>query len=116
MISLHRFPMVVLAVLVAASSAAAQVTAPTQPQTTPPAQARSVPPGNAWSHATTLNAFGGAAAAARDRAAIGGGAIGWETKPWFALEGSAMWLDWGDDANAFTAAMTAHVMMSTVRP
>ena len=74
------------------------------------------PSGNMWSHGTTLNVFGGAAATSGDKAAAGGGAFGWELTPRFALEGSGTWLDWGQSAHAFTAAMTAHVAIVTPRP
>ena len=36
-------------------------------------------------------------------------AFGWEIRPWFALEGSATWIDWDKNAHAFTPAMTAQV-------
>ena len=115
MFSVHRLQFAMIAVMAAGSSAAGQVPAP-QPQTTPPAQVRTVPPGNEWSHGTTLNVFGGAAATTRDWAGAGGGAMGWELKPWFALEGSGGWLNWGNDAHAFTADMSAHVALVTPRP
>ena len=41
--------------------------------------------------------------------AIAGGAFGWEIRPWFALEGSATWIEWEKNAHAFTPAMTAQV-------
>lgn len=103
MTSLHRLQCVVLGVLVAAATASAQtrIVAPT---------------GNMWSHGTTLNVFGGAAATSGDKAAAAGGAFGWELTPRFALEGSGTWLDWGQSAHAYTAAMTAHVAVVTPRP
>jgi hypothetical protein len=69
-----------------------------------------------WSHGTTLNVFAGAAATSNDRAGVAGGAMGWELKPWFALEGTGGWFDWGHDAQAFTAALAAHVAILTPRP
>jgi hypothetical protein len=116
MFTAHRLQIAMLAVLTAALPAAGQVAVAPQPQTTPPAPVRTVPPGNEWSHGTTLNVFGGAAVTTRDRAAAGGGAMGWEIKPWFALEGSGGWLDWGHDAHAFTATMTARAALLTRRP
>jgi hypothetical protein len=41
---------------------------------------------------------------------------GWELTPRFALEGGGTWLDWGQGARAFTAAMSAHVAVVTPRP
>jgi hypothetical protein len=69
-----------------------------------------------WSHGTTLNVFGGAATTSGDTAAAAGGAFGWELTPRFAIEGSGTWLDWGQGARAFTAAMSAHVAVVTPRP
>jgi hypothetical protein len=113
MISSYRLQYAVLAVLLlSAVSASAQGASPA-PQTTPPPQVRTVPAGNMWSHGTTLNVFGGAAAISGDRAAVGGGALGWEFKPWIGLEGTGAWLDWGQRAHGFTAAMTARVSMLT---
>jgi hypothetical protein len=116
MISAHRLQGALLALVVAAATASAQGVPLSQPQTTPPPQTRTVPPGNMWSHGTTLNVFGGAAATSGDRAAVAGGALGWEIKPWFALEGTGGWLDWGQSAHAFTATMTAHVAMPMPHP
>lgn len=116
MLSAHRLHAALLAFFLSAVPAAAQGVAPTQPQTTPSPQARLVPPGNFWSHGTTLNVFAGAAATSRDRAGVAGGGMGWELKPWFALEGTGGWFDWGHNANAFTAALAAHVAVLTPRP
>jgi hypothetical protein len=69
-----------------------------------------------WSHGTTLNVFGGAAATSGDRAAIAGGALGWEIEPWFAIEGSGTWLDWGQGAHAFAPSITAQIGLLTSRP
>lgn len=102
MISAYRLQCAVLGVLVAAATASAQTL--------------TAPSGNMWSHGSTLNVFGGAAAASGDRATAGGGAFGWELTPRFALEGSGTWLDWGQGAHAFTAAMTAQVGLATPRP
>jgi hypothetical protein len=69
-----------------------------------------------WSHGTTLNVFGGAAATSGDTAGAAGAAFGWELTPRFALEGGGTWLDWGQQAHAFTAAMTTQVAVATARP
>ena len=108
MFSWQRCPFVVFGIFIAAATASAQGT--------PPPQVRSVPAGNMWSHGTTLNVFGGAAATSGDRAAIAGGALGWEIKPWFAIEGSGTWLDWGQGAHAFAPSMTGQVALLTPRP
>lgn len=102
MTSIQRLGVLVGFVLVAASASAQTVAAP--------------PPGNMWSHGTTLNVFGGAARTPGDTAAAAGGALGWELTPRFALEGAGTWLDWGQSAHAFTAAMTAHVSLLTPHP
>ena len=103
MTSIQRLQCAVLGLLVAAATASAQT----------PLVA---PSGNMWSHGTTLNVFGGGAATPGDRAAAAGGAFGWELTPRFALEGSGTWLDFGQSAHAFTAAMTAHVAVVTPHP
>ena len=103
MTSFQRLQCAVVGLLVAAATASAQT----------PLVA---PSGNTWSHGTTLNVFGGAAATAGDRAAAAGGAFGWELTPHFALEGSGTWLDWGQGAHAFTAGITAQVAVATARP
>jgi hypothetical protein len=92
MISVHRLQCAVIAMVVTAATASAQ--------NTPPPNIPVAPPGNMWSHGTTLNVLGGAAARSGDRAALAGGAFGWEIRPWFALEGSGTWLDWGQSAHA----------------
>jgi hypothetical protein len=103
MISVPRLQCAVLSILVAAATASAQtkITAPS---------------GNMWSHGSTLNVFGGAAATSTGQAPAAGGAFGWEITPRFALEGSGTWLDWGQGAHAFTAAMTTQVGLATPRP
>ena len=88
MFSLQRWQCVVVGLLMTTATASAQ--------NLPPPEPASIPPGNMWSHGTTLNVFGGAAAVSGDRAAIAGGAFGWEIRPWFAIEGGGTWLDWGD--------------------
>jgi hypothetical protein len=103
MTSIQRLQCAVVGLLVAAATASAQT----------PLVA---PSGNMWSHGTTLNVFGGAAATPGDQAAAAGGAFGWELTPRFALEGSGTWLDFGQSAHAFTAAMTAQVAVVTARP
>jgi len=108
MTSVHRLQCVVLGIFVSVATASAQ--------TTPPTTTRVAPEGNMWSHGTTLNVFGGGAGTSGDRAAIAGGAFGWEVRPWFALEGSGAWLDWGKGARAFAPSMTAQVALVTARP
>jgi len=66
-----------------------------------------------WGHGTTLNLVGGAAAVSGDRAAIAGGAFGWEIRPWFAIEGGGTWLDWGQAAHAFAPSVAAQVGLLT---
>ena len=112
----HRWHYVVLGVLVAAATASPHGALQPQPQTTPSPQTTTAPPGNMWSHGTTLNVFGGGAATSGDRAAVGGGAFGWEIKPWLAIEGSGMWLDWGQGAHAFAPSLIAQVGINTPRP
>ena len=103
MTSIQRLQCAVLGLLVAAATASAQT----------PIVA---PSGNMWSHGTTLNVFGGAAATSGDKAGAAGAAFGWELTPRFGLEGSGTWMDWGQGAHAFTAAMTAQVAVATARP
>jgi hypothetical protein len=95
-----------LIVLVVAAAATAQ----TQEKVQPP------PPTTMWRHGSTLNLFAGAAAAPSHRAAIGGGAVGWELKPRFALEGSGEWMEWGAGSHAFALAMTAQAGLAGPRP
>lgn len=102
MTSLQRLGVLVVLVLVAPLASAQTIAPP--------------PPGNMWSHGTTLNVFGGAALTPGDTAAAAGGALGWELTPRFGLEGGGAWLDWGQSAHAFTAAMTAHVAVLTPHP
>jgi hypothetical protein len=108
MFSVHRLHCTVIGLLVAVATASAQ--------TQPPPNVRVAPTRNMWSHGTTLNVFGGAAAMSGDRAAIAGGAFGWEIKPWFAMEGSGTWLDWGREAHAFAPSIAAQVALPTPRP
>jgi hypothetical protein len=108
MTSVHRLQCVVLGILVSVATASAQ--------TTPPPAARVVPTGNMWSHGTTLNVFGGAGGTSGDRAAVAGGAFGWEVRPWFAIEGTGSWLDWGQGARAFAPSVTAQAALLTARP
>lgn len=100
---IQRFGVLVVFVVATSTSASAQTVVPS-------------PSGNIWSHGTTLNVFGGAASTPGDTAAAAGGALGWELTPRFALEGGGTWLDWGERAHAFTAAMTAHVSLLTPHP
>jgi hypothetical protein len=104
----HRWQSVLVGLLMTAGTASAQGT--------PPPQAATVPPGNMWSHGTMLNAFAGAAATSGDRAALAGGAFGWEVKPWLAFEGSGRWLDWGQGVHAFAPSLTTQVALLTSRP
>jgi len=107
MISLHRLQSAVVGLFVAVATASAQGLAPPD--------VRVAPAGNMWSHGTTLNVFGGAAATSGDRAAIAGGAFGWEIKPWLAFEGGGAWLDWGQAAHAFAPSITAQAGLLTAR-
>jgi hypothetical protein len=95
-----------LIVLVVAAAATAQTSQKVQPP----------PPSTMWRHGSTLNLFAGAAAAPSRRAAIGGGAFGWELKPRFALEGSGEWMEWGAGSHAFAAAITAQTGLAGPRP
>jgi hypothetical protein len=108
MTSAHRLQFAVVGLFVAVATASAQ--------TQPPPDVRVAPAWNMWSHGTTLNVFGGAAATSGDRAAVAGGALGWEITPWFSVEGGGSWLDWGQDAHAFTAAATTYLSILTPRP
>jgi len=108
MMSFHRLQCAAVGLFVAVATASAQ--------TQPPPSVRVAPTSNMWSHGTTLNVFGGAAAMAGDTAAIAGGAVGWEIKPWFAIEGSGTWLDWGRETHAFAPSITAQVALLTPRP
>ena len=105
MLSSKRWQCVVVGLLMTTATASAQAPPPPQPGT--------VPPGNMWSHGTTLNVFSGGALGGGDRASVRGGAFGWEIKPWFALEGSATWIDWNKNPHGFTPAMTAQVGLPT---
>ena len=95
-----------LIVLVVAAAATAQTPQKVQPP----------PPTTMWQHGSTLNLFAGAAAAPSHRGAIGGGAVGWEVKPRFALEGSGEWMEWGAGSHAFAAAITAQTGLAGPRP
>jgi hypothetical protein len=106
--NLRQLQCAVIGIFVSVATASAQGTPPPAP--------RVVPEGNMWSHGTTLNVFGGATGASGDRAAIAGGAFGWEIRPWFAIEGGGTWLDWGKQAHAFAPSMSAQVALLTPRP
>jgi len=95
-----------LIVLVVAAAATAQ----TQHKVQPP------PPSTMWQHGSTLNLFAGTAAASSHRGAIGGGAVGWELKPRFAVEGSGEWMEWGAGSHAFALAITAQTGLAGPRP
>jgi len=75
-----------LVLLVLAVNAAAQ-------QTDPPEE-----------HATTLNAFAGAASDWSETGLAAGMAMGWEVSPLLALEGSGSWFNRGAGADAFAAS------------
>ena len=98
--TVHRLQCAVIGIFVSVATASAQGT--------PPPTARVVPEGNMWSHGTTLNVLRRGSGGG-DRASVRGGAFGWEIRPWFALEGSATWIEWEKNAHAFTPAMTAQV-------
>src|SRR6185369_10497188 len=108
MISIHRLQCGVVGLFIFVATASAQGP--------PPPDVRVAPPGNMWSHGTTLAVFGGPAAVSGDRAAIAGGAFGWEIRPWFAIEGGGTWLDWGQAAHAFAPSVTAQAALLTRRP
>jgi hypothetical protein len=93
-------------VLVVATAATAQTTQKIQPPPSTPM----------WQHGSTLNLFGGTASAPSHRAAIGGGAVGWELKPRFAVEGSGEWMKWGAGSHAFAAAITVQTGLAGPRP
>ncbi len=93
-------------VLVVAAAATAQTPQKIQPP----------PPTTMWQHGSTLNLFAGAASAPSHRGAIGGGAVGWELKPRFAVEGSGEWMEWGAGSHAFAAAITAQTGLASPRP
>ncbi len=95
-----------LIVLVVATVATAQTTQKVQP---PPSTTM-------WQHGSTLNLFGGAASAPSHRGAVGGGAVGWELKPRFAVEGSGEWREWGAGSNTFAAAITVQTGLAGPRP
>ena len=95
-----------LIVLVVAAAATAQTPRKVQPP----------PPPTMWHHGSTLNLFAGSATAPSRRAAIGGGAVGWELKPRFAVEGSGEWMEWGTGSHGFAAAITAQTGLAGPRP
>ena len=107
MFSLQRWQCVVVGLLMTAATASAQGPPPPEPAT--------IPPGNMWSHGTTLNVFTGGALGGDDRASIRGAAVGWEIRPWFALESGATWIEWDKNAHGFTPAITAQVGLPTER-
>jgi hypothetical protein len=108
MMSVHRVQCAIVGLFITVATASAQ--GPPSPDV------RVAPAGNTWNHGTTLNVFGGAATVSGDRAAIAGGAFGWEIKPWFAIEGGGTWLDWGQAAHAFAPSIAAQASLLTARP
>jgi len=105
MFSLQRWQCVLVGLLMTTATASAQ--------DLPAPEPASVPPGNVWSHGTTLNVFSGGALGGDDRASIRGAAFGWEIRPWFALEGTATWIEWDRNASSFTPAITAQLGLPT---
>lgn len=67
-----------------------------------------------WQHATTLNAFAGAATDFSETGLAAGMAMGWDATPRIALEGNGSWFDRGDGANAFSAAAKLQVRLRSV--
>lgn len=63
------------------------------------------PPPSVWAHGTTLTGSAGAGLGSRREGAAVGGALGWELTAKVAIEGSGLWLDRGDGADAFAAAL-----------
>ena len=72
--------------------------------------------GDQWRHGTTLNVSGGAASASSEAGAVVGAAVGWEIKPWLAVEGGGSWLDREKGAEAFAAELTALIGLRRASP
>ena len=66
-------------------------------------------------HATTLNVFAGAGTDSSETGFVAGMAMGWDVTRQLALEGSGSWLDRGDGADAFSAALKVQARLRTVR-
>jgi hypothetical protein len=69
-----------------------------------------------WQHATTLNAFAGAATDSSETGLAAGMAMAWDATPRLALEGNGSWFDRGDGANAFSAAAKLQFRVRSARP
>jgi hypothetical protein len=67
-------------------------------------------------HATTLNVFAGAGTDSSETGLVAGMAMGWDATRLLALEGSGSWLDRGDGADAFSAAVKLQARLRTARP
>ena len=63
------------------------------------------PSNSPWLHGTTLSGFAGVAADSDRTGSAFGGALGWELTPKLAIEGSGAWLERGDGAESFGAAL-----------
>jgi len=79
------------------------------------ASAQAVVDPEEWRHGTTLNVFAGAASASSETGPLVGGAVGWEVMPWFAVEGSASWLNRDNGAGAFAADLKALIGLAPGR-
>lgn len=66
-------------------------------------------------HATTLNVFAGAGTDSSKTGLVAGMAMGWDATPMLGLEGSGSWLDRGDGADAFSAALKVQARLRSVR-
>jgi hypothetical protein len=69
-----------------------------------------------WHRGTTLAVFGGAATSSTESSGAAGLALGWELLPHLAIEGRGIWLDAGDNAGSFAAALAARVPLQPARP
>lgn len=66
---------------------------------------------NPWGYGTTLSGAVGAAIDSEHTGPAFGTALGWELTPKVAIEGSASWLDRGEGADAFSAALKVRAAM-----
>jgi hypothetical protein len=62
-----------------------------------------------WTRGTTVGGAAGSASSSSHSGPLLGGTIGWEVTPRFTLEGAASWLDRGQGADGFLAALKARV-------
>jgi hypothetical protein len=83
-------------------------------RTSPPVR----PQSNDWTRGTTISLAAGLGTASSDTGAMLAGAVGWELRPRLAFEGSGLWLDRRDGAEAFGAAIKvrAGLVRSGVSP